>query len=204
MALKDADNVFDSLMINGMANNIKLNVGTFKSLQAHVVTINNLSKSFDAYSCYQKTIELFDIVSIYKDKDRITKVSDLEQLRKSINRWKIKQEYYGLSTTLKSYLRYVKLIDIQESQTESADAIKIMTVHGSKGLEFYRVFIPSVNENDFPSRQSANQEEERRLMYVAMTRAKSELYISSTSEKISFSGMTQKAGPSIFINEIFN
>ena len=201
MPRSDADSVFNSLLTESTTSDKKTIVDAFTWLKS-VYTINSLSKTFDIYTVYGKVIEEFDIISVYKDADRKSKINDFEQLRKSINRWKLKQEYYGLSTSLKAYLRYVMLIDIQESQTESEDAIRIMTVHGSKGLEFENVFVPSVNRDEFPSKQSDNEEEERRLMYVAMTRAKEKLYVSSTLERTLFNGFIQLTGPSKFIQEI--
>lgn len=84
-----------------------------------------------------------------------------------------------------------RLLDLAEERALPAtsiyrEGISVMTMHGAKGLEFDRVFLPDVNEGIIPGRQSASPEaleEERRLLYVAITRAKKELYLSYTKER---------------------
>jgi DNA helicase-2/ATP-dependent DNA helicase PcrA len=64
---------------------------------------------------------------------------------------------------------------------EELSKVKVMTIHKSKGLEYPVVFIASVNNHILPHIKSDNENEERRLLYVAMTRAENELHISSTA-----------------------
>lgn len=79
--------------------------------------------------------------------------------------------------TLETYLQNVALFT-EKSQDEQEDAVNLMTVHAAKGLEFSTVFVTNLNEGIFPNERAINEngraglEEERRLMYVAMTRAK--------------------------------
>jgi len=74
------------------------------------------------------------------------------------------------------------MTDLTEDGTKDIDAVKLMTIHSSKGLEFPAVFIVGCEENIFPLSRSIvdnkQLEEERRLMYVAITRAKDHLFIS--------------------------
>lgn len=87
-------------------------------------------------------------------------------------------------------------------------AVQMMSIHKAKGLEFDRVFVVAVEEGEFPAEMSTQTmeglEEERRLFYVAMTRAKKHLSISYTHHRLKFSmgGMSSTAGPSIFIDEV--
>ena len=67
------------------------------------------------------------------------------------------------------------------SQNEDENKVQLMTIHKSKGLEFPVVFIPSVSEGILPHARSSNKNEEKRLLYVAITRAETELFISSTA-----------------------
>ena len=74
----------------------------------------------------------------------------------------------------------------EKEGTEKPVGIRIMTMHASKGLEFERVFLPDLNEGRLPARQSVTAEEieeERRMFYVAMTRAKKELYLLYCDQK---------------------
>ena len=94
----------------------------------------------------------------------------------------------------------------KESDTNNKDAVNIMTMHGSKGLEFDTVFITSMNDNVCPFIKSkdslAGVEEERRLFYVAMTRAKKHLFISYATQYGTKGSMGQTAFASRFISEI--
>ena len=87
---------------------------------------------------------------------------------------------------------------LSNENDEDGNSVKLMTIHKSKGLEFPVVFIPSVNEKLLPHHRNKNICEERRLMYVAITRPEKELYISSTEQY-----NRQESKPSIFITELF-
>lgn len=104
----------------------------------------------------------------------------------------------GRRVDLTEYLENINLYtDIQEKKN---DGVKMMTIHSAKGLEFPYVFVCSMNEGDFPNiKTSEDEEEERRLAYVACTRAQKGLYLTS-SESINFFGM--KKEPSRFISDI--
>ena len=107
--------------------------------------------------------------------------------------------------TLTGFLEETALGAVVDRYDESADAVVLMTIHSSKGLEFPIVFLPGMEEGIFPSMQSAinndELEEERRLAYVAITRAKKELYITNTRSRLQY-GRTQYNPPSRFITEI--
>jgi DNA helicase-2/ATP-dependent DNA helicase PcrA len=85
------------------------------------------------------------------------------------------------------------------------DALQLMTVHAAKGLEFHAVFITGLEEGLFPHEQSANEEsgleEERRLMYVAITRARRRLYLSHAQSRM-LHGQTRYSLPSRFLDEL--
>ena len=92
-----------------------------------------------------------------------------------------------------------------KKRDENADAVKLMTVHASKGLEFDVVFITGMEENLFPHANSIGEpsmiEEERRLMYVALTRARNDLYISCSEERL-IHGQRNRFIKSRFLREI--
>ena len=105
-----------------------------------------------------------------------------------------------------SYLDWLATYDVQDEVTESESPIKLMTIHAAKGLEWDQVVIAGVNEGILPSKQAiaAGQvEQERRLMYVAMTRAKDKLYLAvRPEESISPSGAIYSNPRSRFLKEL--
>ncbi|MFA5917813.1 MAG: UvrD-helicase domain-containing protein [Candidatus Gracilibacteria bacterium] len=111
----------------------------------------------------------------------------------------------GVAESLSQFLEEVSLVSDLDSVENEADYVTLMTIHTSKGLEQKRVFIVGVEESIFPHIRSLENpkelEEERRLMYVAMTRAKKELYISRASERFYFGNYVRNP-ISRFIKEI--
>ena len=98
--------------------------------------------------------------------------------------------------------------DNKDSENKNADKVTLMTLHSAKGLEFKIVFIVGMEEGLFPSRMciyamdESELEEERRLCYVAVTRAKKELYLSHVSERMVWGQMNYMIRPSRFISEM--
>ncbi len=109
---------------------------------------------------------------------------------------------------LDQFLTDAALASDQDALMESKDGVKLMTVHASKGLEFDHVFISGLEENLFPHKRMHEssisieaEEEERRLFYVALTRARKRLYLSYASFRMVF-GSKQVNIPSEFISDI--
>ena len=106
---------------------------------------------------------------------------------------------------LGSYLQQIALLTDPEESKENVDSVKLMTIHAAKGLEFPVVFLGGLEETLFPSAMSINTreelEEERRLFYVAITRAKAKLHLSYANARYRF-GQLQQNDPSRFIDEI--
>jgi DNA helicase-2/ATP-dependent DNA helicase PcrA len=104
-----------------------------------------------------------------------------------------------------SYLQQIVLLTDSEDDKENADAVKLMTIHAAKGLEFPVVFLGGLEETLFPSAMSINTreelEEERRLFYVAITRAKKKLHLTYANARYRF-GQLQQNDPSRFLDEI--
>ena len=99
-------------------------------------------------------------------------------------------------TSTEEFVDYMSKLVVENKETDNA--VKLMTIHKSKGLEYPVVFIVGVNENILPHHRNENLNEERRLMYVAITRAEQELFISSTEQY-----GKNRTNPSIFIKELF-
>lgn len=108
---------------------------------------------------------------------------------------------------LTSFLEEVALVSDIDMVKEGAPAVTLMTLHAAKGLEFPIVFMPGMEETIFPHSRAmydqSEMEEERRLCYVGMTRAKEELYLLSASSRVLY-GSIQSNPPSRFIAEIDN
>ena len=106
---------------------------------------------------------------------------------------------------LATYLQQIALLTDADDDKENADAVKLMTIHAAKGLEFPVVFVGGLEETIFPSCMSINSreelEEERRLFYVAVTRAKQKLVLSYANARYRF-GQLQQNEPSRFLEEI--
>ena len=110
------------------------------------------------------------------------------------------------TSVLEGFMEETSLVADVDRYDETADAVVLMTAHSAKGLEFPYVFLPGMEEGLFPSMQSitatsAEVEEERRLAYVAITRAKKELFIVHANQRILY-GRTQFNPESRFLKEI--
>lgn len=129
--------------------------------------------------------------------DRIENVNEL-----SSNIQRYEEEGDG---DLSTFLEEIALITDIDNYDESADSVVLMTVHSAKGLEFPVVFLPGWEENIFPGMASVYNpqevEEERRLAYVAITRAKERLFIYNAESRMIF-GMTSRNRISRFVDEI--
>jgi len=119
-----------------------------------------------------------------------------------------KYDFFGGREGIEELLKDAALASDQDDVKENVSAVKLMTVHASKGLEFEYVFISGLEDNLFPHRRSNDDkesteesEEERRLFYVALTRAKKKLYLSYASVRTIF-GSRQINVPSEFITDI--
>ena len=138
---------------------------------------------------------------IAKGQVEAERLENLEALCTAVREYEIANE----NPTLSEFLEEVALISDIDKYDESADAVTLMTIHSAKGLEFPIVFLPGMEENVFPGSQSiadpSEIEEERRLAYVAVTRAKKTLIISHARERMLY-GMTQRNPLSRFVREI--
>ena len=132
-----------------------------------------------------------------------TRLENLEEF-KSIT--KAFEDKYGL-ISLPDFLYEVSLISDNTEVSDSKNRVTLMTIHAVKGLEFNYVFLTGLEEGLFPHSNSLYQEseieEERRLCYVAITRAKEKLYITNARTRVLY-GMDQVNPVSRFINEIDN
>ncbi|MEN6567155.1 MAG: ATP-dependent helicase [Veillonellales bacterium] len=126
---------------------------------------------------------------------------DIDKALHMIAVWEASKMELGENCLIQAFLKFLRYRDIQEKLIEQKDAVKLMTVHASKGLEFDTVFVAGMNQGIFPSKRG-DIEEERRLFYVAVTRAKNRLYITWPDMAPDWRGSPVKVKPSQFLNEI--
>ncbi len=158
------------------------------------VTLSSLLDTMARESGYLGTLE----DGTPEGEDRVKNVQELFSLAE-------KFKEVTLADALHLLLEQVALSSDTDELNREADAVQVMTVHSAKGLEFPEVFIIGLEEGIFPHSRSTlspqEMEEERRLMYVALTRAKEKIYLLHTDSRTIF-GSTQINPRSRFIDEI--
>ena len=188
-----------------------------KDFAARIQSYTSLLPTTDAFDLGKHIAESSGIVSALKedpsDKERLDNIEELldsikafteREPESAINEatGELISEYFP---TLDHYLETVSLLSDEDEKEEDTDKVKLMTIHAAKGLEFDYVFITGMEENLFPSALSINTrkelEEERRLFYVALTRARKRVMLSYAETRYKF-GSLQFAEPSRFLDEI--
>ena len=130
------------------------------------------------------------------------RIENVKELASNIAQYELENDEPGLS----DFLEQLALISDIDSFDGESDRVVLMTIHSAKGLEFKNVFLVGMEEGIFPGNQSIyggpeEIEEERRLAYVAITRAKKRLFITNTASRLLF-GSTTRNLPSRFLKEI--
>ena len=130
-----------------------------------------------------------------------SKIENVQELRSSIVQYIRETD----EPTLGGFLEEVALYTEADRDNETDDKVTLMTVHSAKGLEYENVFVAGLDDGIFPSARAFDSEEdleeERRLAYVAITRAKKKLYLTNASQRMLF-GQTQRNVTSRFMREI--
>ncbi len=133
------------------------------------------------------------------------KIENIEELISAAVEFEKKADENGTDATLGAFLDEISLITSVDKYDENADAVVLMTVHAAKGLEFPVVFIAGMEDGIFPSESDMMDKnelgEERRLAYVAITRAKEKLYITYAKQRMLY-GRTAWGKVSRFVDEI--
>lgn len=191
----DALQFVDETNIRGAVKNTLKDF--YNMIQGIYLSLDELSVKEVFDEVITKT-KYFDSIEDNKE-DRI---KNIEELLNSI----IELEKRNPHVSLADYLDMVSLTASTDEMEENENFVKLMTIHSSKGLEFDYVFIAGMEDGLFPScsfeSSEEDIEEERRLCYVAVTRAKKELYISYASERMTWGQMNYNRKPSRFIYEM--
>jgi len=177
------------------------NVERFSEL---MMMLSMMSESMKLTELVQYVIDTVGLESQYTKEDNDENRSRIENIREFVG---AVQEFEEKSDnpTLQDYLENVALVSDIDAMDESGGAVTMMTLHSAKGLEFPNVFMVGMEENLFPSMRSRDDqqrmEEERRLCYVGITRARERLYLSHAARRMLYNQM-QFNDRSCFIEDI--
>ncbi len=189
--------------------------GTLEALDAFVTMIKMFQSELEKRNAYDLAIIVGKSTNIVKElfNDKTTeglaRYENVQELLNSIKEFtetpsSMEDGEVG-DKSLAAYLQQIVLLTDADDDKENSDVVKLMTIHAAKGLEFPVVFVGGLEETLFPNAMSINTreelEEERRLFYVAITRAKTNLYLSYSNARYRF-GQLQQNEPSRFIDEI--
>ena len=177
------------------------NVEKFSEL---IMSLTMMMETMKLTELVQYVIDTVGLESQYKKEDTDEARSRVENIREFIGAV-AEFEEKSENPTLQDYLENVALVSDLDAMTEDGGAVTMMTLHSAKGLEFPNVFMIGMEENLFPSMRSrddqARMEEERRLCYVGITRARERLYLSHASRRMLYNQM-QFNERSRFIDDI--
>jgi DNA helicase-2/ATP-dependent DNA helicase PcrA len=197
---------------NPLSYNLDVNSGTAAKLsnfrQMMEIFIGQLNE-LSAYDLATAVIKQTGIAGdAYKDQtpEGMSRQENLQELMNGINEFTTQQQEEGEQAELTNYLAGISLMSDQDTDKEEEnEKVTMMTVHASKGLEFKNVFIVGMEEDLFPSSmakfENGGLEEERRLFYVAITRAESFCMLTYAKSRFR-NGQTNPCNPSRFLREI--
>ncbi|MAM50100.1 MAG: ATP-dependent DNA helicase [Flavobacteriaceae bacterium] len=204
--------LFDSIS-NLNDPSVKINKGTIEKLENfrnQILSFKVFSQNNNAYETVSHIINKIQIVNFYKNEgslESFNRIENIEELVNGINDFiEGQEELFESDKSLSRYLEDVALYSETDKQV-SNEKVSLMTVHMAKGLEFPIVYVLGMEENLFPSIMSINSreevEEERRLFYVAMTRAEKSLTLSYCNQRFKWGNLIE-CEPSRFLSEIDN
>lgn len=178
----------------------------FRNFLKLMTDLRELSENHNMLDFYHLALEKIEYVQMLKVEESVeakARIENLEELSNALTQFMKERE----DATLQSFLEEMALVSDVDSLDEEQNSVTLMTLHISKGLEFPYVFIVGLEENLFPSAKSVdnaeenNLEEERRLAYVGMTRARQKLFLTYTRSRKVW-GQEQFNPPSRFLKEI--
>lgn len=189
--------------------------GTLQSIEEFVLMIRSFHSMLANKNAYDVAFHLGKQTSfvkeLFNDKstEGVQRYENVQELLNSIKEFTetpMSEESGEVGDKgLAAYLQQITLLTDADEKDPNADTVKLMTIHAAKGLEFPVVFVGGLEEGLFPNAMSINTreelEEERRLFYVAITRAKGRLYLSHANTRYKF-GTLQQMDQSRFIDEI--
>lgn len=188
--------------------------GTLEAMQQFVQMIQYFQTMLNQQNAYDVARMVGEhtklVKELFNDKtaEGIARYENIQELLNSIKEWTETPDTEDgelINKSLGSYLQQITLLTDADDDKNDPDVVKLMSIHAAKGLEFDCVFLVGVEENLFPnaiSMQSREElEEERRLFYVAITRARKHLWVTYANTRYRFGSLVQN-DPSRFIHEM--
>ena len=188
--------------------------GTLESIENFVTMIKSFQSMLQKHNAYEVAFHVGKqtnfVKELFNDKsaEGVARYENIQELLNSIKEWiesPDNEDGELVDKGLGSYLQQITLLTDADEKDPNADTVKVMTIHAAKGLEFSVVFVVGLEEMLFPNALSINTreelEEERRLFYVAVTRAKKKLWITHANTRYRFGSLVQNE-PSRFIDEL--
>ncbi len=188
--------------------------GTLEAIDNFVVMIKSFASMLETKNAYDVAFHVGKQTNIVKElfndksTEGVQRYENIQELLNSIKEWTESpdtEEGEVTDKSLTAYLQQVTLMTDADQKDPDADTVKLMTIHAAKGLEFGCVFAAGLEESLFPNALAINSreelEEERRLFYVVITRAKQKLWITYANTRYRFGNLVQNE-PSRFIDEI--
>jgi len=188
--------------------------GTLNAIEEFVTMIKYFQNQLTKHNAYDVAVQVGKhtnmVKELFNDKstEGLARYENIQELLNSIKEWTespSNEDGEQGDKGLGAYLQQITLITDADNDKNESDSVKLMTVHAAKGLEFACVFVVGLEETLFPSGMSVNTreelEEERRLFYVAVTRAKKHLWLSYANSRYRFGQLVQN-DPSRFIEEM--
>ena len=167
--------------ITTLTANMRIVLSEFYEMMEYFREISESETVSELFEALVKKIRYYDYLdSTYEDAE--SRRENIEELKNTIAE---AEELVG-SLSLREYLEHISLVSATDNLEEERDYVKLMTIHNSKGLEFPNVFIAGMEDEIFPGLRNSELEEERRLCYVAITRAEDRLYISYANNRFVF------------------
>jgi len=216
----------DKLVLAANENNISMwkvlenaaqygfKAGTLSALDEFVIMIKSFTSMLTKQNAYEVAFHVGKqtnlVKELFNDKstEGIQRYENIQELLNSIKEWTESPDNEDgelVDKSLASYLQQITLLTDADEKDPDADTVKLMTIHAAKGLEFSCVFAAGLEEMLFPNAMAINTreelEEERRLFYVVVTRAKQRLWVTYANTRYRFGQLVQNE-PSRFIEEI--
>lgn len=189
--------------------------GTLETIENFVLMIRSFASMLETKNAYEVAVHVGKqtnlVKELFSDKttEGLARYENIQELLNSIKEFTERPDEDGVldedAKGLGNYLQQITLLTDADEKDPNADTVKLMTIHAAKGLEFSCVFAAGLEEMLFPNAMAINTreelEEERRLFYVVITRAKQKLWVSYANTRYRFGSLVQNE-PSRFIGEI--
>lgn len=195
------------------ARDFEFRGGTLEALEGFTTMIQSFRAMLGTHNAYDVAVQVgksTNIVrEIFNDKsaEGVTRYENIQELLNSVKEFTETPTEDGelLEKSLGAYLQQITLLTDADDEKGDMDVVRLMTIHAAKGLEFDCVFVAGLEEGLFPNAMAVNTreelEEERRLFYVAVTRARSKLWLTYANSRYRF-GNLQQNEPSRFLEEM--